>query len=156
MAVTTLKLDATCPTDPTRKGRCASCLREQLAVTPGIRRIDLQCVDGTDQATLELEYDPSLVSLNELNAEATRAGACLSPMRASIVLGIDGMASPRSEAVIERALSKMDGVVASANYLSRSLRVEFDRRKCEMPEIARRLGELGLSIRPGGPVPVER
>ena len=98
MAVTTLKLDATCPSDPDHRGRCANCLREQLSVTPGIQRIDLHCHDGSDQAVLELEYDPRLLSLAELNAEANRAGACLSPMRASIVLGVDGMASPRAEA----------------------------------------------------------
>src|SRR5690349_3078633 len=72
--------------------------------------------------------------------------------RAQLVLGIDGMVSPRTEQVIEGHLAKLPGVVASANFASRSLRVEFDRTQCAMPEIARRLDELGLRIRPGGPL----
>src|SRR5256714_11567398 len=72
--------------------------------------------------------------------------------RAQLVLGIDGMVSPRTEQVIEGHLAKLPGVVASAHFASRSLRLEFDRQRCAMPEIARRLDELGLMIRPGGPV----
>src|SRR3954471_1893829 len=75
--------------------------------------------------------------------------------RGRVVLGIDGMVSPRSEAVIEAALAKLPGnVVASASFASRSLRVEFDRTQCALPEIVRRLDGLGLLLRAGGPLAV--
>src|SRR5437016_3062119 len=67
--------------------------------------------------------------------------------RGCVVLGIEGMVSPRSEQVIEAALSKLPGVSARANYASQSLRVEFDRTRCALPEIARRLDELGYRLR---------
>jgi Cd2+/Zn2+-exporting ATPase len=66
-----------------------------------------------------------------------------------MVLGIDGMVSPRSEQVIEAVLGKLPGVVASASFASKSLRIEFDRRQCALPEIVRRLDELGFHLRPG-------
>src|SRR5436853_7010884 len=74
--------------------------------------------------------------------------------RASVVLGVDGMVSPRYEHIVESALSKLPGVKASASFASRSLRVEFDRNQCAMPEIVRRLDGLGLRLRSGGPAPV--
>ncbi|MEA2710236.1 MAG: Zn2+/Cd2+-exporting ATPase, partial [Phycisphaerales bacterium] len=107
--------------------------------------------DDPNQATLQLEYDPRLVPLHEIDAELRRAGVCCQSQRASVVLGIDGMASSRSERAIEAALAKLPGVVASASFASRSLRVEFDRTQCALPEIARRLDALGFRLRPGGP-----
>src|SRR5689334_20521467 len=72
------------------------------------------------------------------------------PQHAKLTLGIDGMVSPRSEQIIEGHLAKLPGVAASANFPSRSLQLEFDRTRCAMPEIARRLDEIGMRIRPGG------
>src|SRR4051812_11252322 len=83
-----------------------------------------------------------------------RAEASISrilPDRGHVILGIDGMVSPRSEHVIESALAKLPGdVVASASFASRSLRVEFNRTQCALPEIVRRLDELGFRLREGG------
>src|SRR4051812_11807728 len=62
------------------------------------------------------------------------------------------MVSPRSEQMIEAALSRLPGVAASASFASRSLRIEFDRSRCALPEIVRRLDQLGLRLRAGGPV----
>jgi Cd2+/Zn2+-exporting ATPase len=82
---------------------------------------------------------------------ATILAERLAQNRATVLLGIDGMISPRSEQAIEAALAKLPGVVASASFAARTLRVEFDRNRCALPEIARRLDQLGYHIRPGGP-----
>jgi Cd2+/Zn2+-exporting ATPase len=49
-------------------------------------------------------------------------------------------------------LSRLPGVSAHASFASRSLKVEFDRDRCALPEIVRKLDELGLRLREGGPV----
>jgi Cd2+/Zn2+-exporting ATPase len=57
--------------------------------------------------------------------------------------------------VIEQALSKLPGVVASASFPSRSLRVEFDRTQCARCQ--RSCGgwdTLGTAHPPGGPIAV--
>ncbi|CAN5497468.1 heavy metal translocating P-type ATPase [soil metagenome] len=151
MATRLLQLPATCPDDVNHRESCAKCLQDRLLVTPGIRSVSLECQPGDELANVVLHYDPRLITLGELDAEVKHAGACLSKDRAQVVLGIKGMISTRSEQTIESALSKMPGVVASASFASRSLRVEFDRRSCQLPEIARRLDELGFQLRDGGP-----
>src|SRR5439155_4540952 len=116
--------------------------------TPGVRGVRVNDTGGAG-ASLVLDYDPRLLTLSELDQELRRAGVCCNVARAEIVLRIDGMVSQRSEQLIESALAKLPGVVASASFASRSLRVEFDRTQCALPEIARRLDDLGLRIRPG-------
>jgi Cd2+/Zn2+-exporting ATPase len=124
-------------------------VQESLTGRPGIRDIRLRCEsEQSDAATLELDYDPRLVTLSEIDQQAHRAGLCLSPTRAQVVLGVEGMVSPRSEQAIEAALGQLPGVVASASFPSRSVRIEFDRQVCALPEIALRLHNLGYRITP--------
>src|SRR4051812_41790332 len=133
MSTRTLTISADCCEDCREHDRVGDCLRRQLTLTAGVRDVRFRHDDGAAQATIELEYDPRLVTLGELHAELERAGGCFSKRRAVVVLGIDGMASPRSEQAIEAALAKMPGVVASASFASRSLRIEFDRERCALP-----------------------
>ena len=152
MALRILKLPATCPRDPSRRELCGRCVQESLASRPGIRDIRLRCEsEESEAATLELDYDPRLLTLSEIDHQAHRAGLCLSPMRAQVVLNVEGMISPRSEQAVEAALARLPGVVASASFPSRSVRIEFDRQSCALPEIAMRLNRLGLRVvpRPG-------
>src|SRR5262245_1407887 len=79
--------------------------------------------------------------------------ASFNSTRATVLLGVDGMVSPRNEQAIEASLARLPGVKAHASFASRSLRVEFDRNQCAMPEIVRRLDQLGLRLRPGGAAP---
>jgi len=156
MATRTLTLNTICPPEPQRRDECNQCLRDRLLVTPGVRNVTFSDGGNGDPtaATLKLDYDPRLVPLQELDAEIRRAGVCCQSQRASVVLGVDGMVSPRSEQMIETALARLPGVVASASFASRSLRIEFDRTQCALPEIVRRLDALGLRVRAGGPLAV--
>lgn len=150
MATRTLTLTTLCPPEPARREECGRCVRDRLLATAGVRNVSFTPAESDPgAATVRLEYDPRLVPLHELDAELRRAGVCCKSLRASVVLGVDGMISARSEGAIEAALAKLPGVVASANFASRSLRVEFDRTQCALPEIVRRLDGLGLRLRSG-------
>ena len=160
MAIQRIKVAAICPAIPgDRKAHlevCEQVLRRQLDGRSGIRSLAFSNddVNGNGQSiALELDYDPRLITLADIQEEMKHIGFTLSPDRAQMVLGIDGMVSPRSEQVIEAVLSKLPGVAASASFASQSLRIEFDRRQCALPEIVRRLDELGFHLRPGGAKP---
>ncbi|MCC6239213.1 MAG: heavy metal translocating P-type ATPase [Phycisphaerales bacterium] len=151
MATHTLRMPAHCLEQPEHWQTCSQCLRQRLGQMPGIRKIDLQRTDTNDQAIVHLDYDPRLLSLNQLDAQVRHASLCLHPQRRQIVMGIDGMIAPRNEQQIESALAKLPGVVASASFASRSLRIEFDRTTCAMADIAMRLSQLGYRLRPLDP-----
>jgi Zn2+/Cd2+-exporting ATPase len=158
MATRTLTLRSECPDDPAERERCGQCLRDRLKLTPGVRRVQLDSAPAaggggeSGNSTLTLDYDPRLIPLSALEAEIERGGGlCQRQQRAQVVLGVEGMVSPRFEHVIEAALAKLPGVVASASFASKSLRVEFDRTRCALPEIVRRLDDLGLRLRSNVP-----
>jgi Cd2+/Zn2+-exporting ATPase len=146
MALRVVQIPTSCPREPAHRELCELRVQERLGRVAGIREVKLRCEDGDSQAVLELNYDPRLITLSALEREVKDAGMLLSPYRAELVLPVAGMVSPRSEGAIEAMLSKLPGVVASASFASRSVRVEFDRRQCALPEIVRRLDQLGLRI----------
>ncbi len=146
MATQRLELPSMCKGDTGRAEACVACARERLSRSPGVH--DIQILrDGTDElATLELDYDPRQVTLTDLLRDLRESGVCVRGNRAELVLSVQGMVSPKSEQTIESALSKLPGVTASASFASRTLRVEFDRSQCALPELVRKLDQLGLKI----------
>src|SRR4029078_11251305 len=103
MAIHRLQVASTCPGDSQQHAMCGRCLREQLQHHEGIRNVTVE-PGPNGFSTLVLDYDPRLVTLGELDEQTRRVGLCLSPNRAKMVLGIEGMVSPRSEQAIEAAL----------------------------------------------------
>lgn len=147
MAIRSISLPALSSPEPAERERCVNCLRDRLLQKPGVRNVALKGRSSDPSPLLELEYDPRLIPLHQLDVEMRRAGICCRSQRATVVLAVDGMASPRHEPIIESVLARLPGVVASASFASRSLRIEFDRDQCALPEIVRRLDALGLTLR---------
>src|SRR5262245_26168745 len=89
--------------------------------------------DSETESHLRRNQDPSRrlpnTTLQSLAAVTTLSATTSLPnfasTRATVLLGVDGMVSPRNEHAIESSLAKLPGVKASASFASRSLRVEF-------------------------------
>ncbi len=153
MAAQTLELPVTLQRCAGCEDDCTHCIQQRLARRPGIRsvRVDraASADNSNDQAgTLSLEYDPSLLSLAQVNALLRQAGGCLSDHLAHVVLRVEGMVSPRQERPIETALGRIAGVRAIASYASGTVRLEFDRQRCALPQIVDELDSLGVRLAP--------
>lgn len=112
----------------------------------GVARAEVAEVDG--QPVLRAEVDPRAVSIETIERWARHAGLTVRDRWAQVVLGVDGMISSASERVIESAMEGLPNVRASASYASRTVRIEFDRTRCQLAEIAPRLSRLGFRLRP--------
>jgi Zn2+/Cd2+-exporting ATPase len=118
-------------------------LRRRLMRHPGIANVDF--TPNGAAPLLRLDYDPSQVTLAEIARELHQERADLQPTISSMIVPVHGMVSPRAERLVEQALGQLPGVVASASYAAQSLRLEFDRTQCPLPEIIRRLDRLGYT-----------
>ena len=68
--------------------------------------------------------------------------------RAQVVLGVEGLSSTGTERAVEATLARLPGVTAVVSLETQTIRIEFDRATCALPEIVRRLDALGLHLRP--------
>ncbi len=151
MATQTLHLPLTMPDDPGQRGLCARCIEERLSQRPGVVRARVLPGDeeGRDRrGYLDVDYDPDLVTLSQINGYLRSAGGCFGLSVAHIIMPVDGLLSTRHERAVQKSLSHLPGVRCSASYSSGTVRLEFDRQRCALPEIVRRLDLLGVTVRP--------
>ncbi len=129
------------PDNPQDHAACETCVRQQLEARAGIRSVQVGQRDG--QLEVEVEYDPQLLSLAQVEQLLRCSQACLPPDMQCLVIPVDGMRSSRCQRAIERVLNQMPGVTATASYASGSVRLEMDRRMCPLPEMVRVLESMG-------------
>jgi Cd2+/Zn2+-exporting ATPase len=144
-----LEIPIRCPDGPEKCIECAECVRRRLLGRPGIRDVSVK-PDG-DVAHITLHYDSQQLTMNDLEREVRRHGGCFSPEWGHAVLAIDGMVSPQSQQIIESVLNRIPGVMATASYASGLVRLEFDKKRCAVPQVVERLEKLGYRARPGAP-----
>ncbi len=101
-----------------------------------------------DQLVLRVVIDTKSTPLAVLQRIARHSGVEFRERWGHVVWRVDGMVSPRSEEAIESALADLPGVHATASFPSRTLRVEFDRSACALPEVVMRLSRIGFRVAP--------
>lgn len=155
-----IELPLLLPDDPGERSRRLGRMQMHVRSLPGVRAVEV--VDERRQPILRLEIDQRSTPLASVERLARHAGVELRQRFGSVVFTVEGMASPQSEEAIEGALAGLPGVHATASFPSKTLRVEFDRTRCQLPDVAVRLAKMGFRIAPGRsevrrpPGPLER
>lgn len=98
-------------------------------------------------ALLCVHYDRSLVSIDDVQQIARKAGAKISSRFKHLIISIEGMDCSDCALTIEHSISRIDGVLfASVSYAGEAISVEYDSQKTSRRAIERRIKHLGYSI----------
>ncbi|MEZ6193290.1 MAG: heavy metal translocating P-type ATPase [Phycisphaerales bacterium] len=148
-----LRLPITMPSDPRRRSVCTGCLEKRLSGQRGVRSVKIVPAEdiGTgrpDIGFIELDYDPHVVSLSQINGYLRTADSCLSESVAHIVMPVHRIVSARHGQSIESRLNRLPGVRASVSHASQTIRLEFDRKQCALPQIVGLLEQEGVAVLP--------
>ena len=122
--------------------RCVERLSSLLRAEDGVEEAHVADEDG--EAKLCVHYAPDVLSLSEIRAMATRAGAQLTGRFGHVVWPVDGIGSPRHARSVSRRLSDTDGVLAAVASASGRLRIEFDRDVTDEDKLRAALGAVGV------------
>lgn len=134
------------PADPVERARRLEHFLRHARHTPGVHGVEV--VGGDENPRLRIDLDSQSVSFDAITRWAEHAGIGLRERWGSVVLAVEGMASKQSEQAIEGALAAIPGVRASASFPSRTVRIEFDRARCQLADVALRLSDLGFRVSP--------
>ncbi|MCC7165681.1 MAG: cadmium-translocating P-type ATPase [Anaerolineae bacterium] len=125
--------------------QCIARLQTALAGKRGIANAHIE-TDRTP-AQLCVHYDADLVSLNDVEQIAKRAGAEIVKRYHHELIPIEGMDCSDCARVIEHSVGRMDGVMnVTVNYPAQRMRVEYDSQKINRGAIDKRLRGLGYTI----------
>jgi Zn2+/Cd2+-exporting ATPase len=113
---------------PPREGedrRCPECesrLQERVGALPGV--LNAECDAG---GPIHVQFDPSQVTAEELQAETLRHCAELEETYAHAVWRVTGLDCPDCARTVDRSVIKLPGVIsADLNFASGTLLVEYD------------------------------
>jgi len=128
---------------------CLARLESALQDRQGLNRAHLE--REKNPPALCLHYDPTTVSLAEVQRLAERAGAQIVDRYHHDLLPIEGMDCSDCVKVIEHGVGRLEGVLAvNVNYASQKMRVEFDAEKTTRAAIEKRVRGLGYAIPAAG------
>ena len=139
------------PHDPHGPATFIHTVEQRLAKRPGVHHVKItvpRSSTATTNAIIELNYDPDLLSMSQIENCIQQAGGRVDPSIGRLVLPLRGMLTPQTQHTAQTMLNKLPGVTASVSFASQNLRLEFDRSRCALPEIIRQLDRLGLTVGP--------
>ncbi len=145
MNKTKIDLAILLPEVPDVRDACVERLQQLLSPIRGIQQVHL--VDGdrsVQEAKVCLHYDPSVVSLSDVEQKARAAGARVTEQFGHIVLPLRAIGSEDLAHRIEAGLIALPGVLsASVSLPGQQARIEFDREKTSNDAINQAIREMG-------------
>lgn len=139
-----LELPLLLPNIPDQQDPCISRLRDSLQGKAGIESTHV--VRDGEQTFLCLHYDPSAVSLAQVERLARGAGIDLTKRFGHLVLSLRAIDAEDAALRIEAGLLAVPGVSsANVNLAGQKARVEFDRERTTEDQVQSALESLGYS-----------
>ena len=127
--------------------RCAQCesrLCARVEELPGVLRVECE-----SNGPMRIEFDPSLVTEQELGVETRRYGAELEGVYAHAVWRVTGLDCPDCARTAAKSVSLLPGVVsADLNFASATLLVEYEADTDPRGEVARVVEATGHGVEP--------
>jgi Cd2+/Zn2+-exporting ATPase len=140
---TRIDLPLLLPDVPDERDACVARLETLLARGKGIVRAHVPAGDG-QPPKLCLHYDPSVVSLTEVQRLAHAAGIEVTKRFGHTVLPIRALRGEDASRQVENDLLALPGVLsASVNLAAQTARVEFDRTQVQLAQIEGHVRKLG-------------
>lgn len=145
MEKTRIDLKLLLPEVPDVRDACIERLNRGVAGIPGIQKVHVVDTDsGVEGAKLCLHYDPSVVSLAEVQRQAKNVGATVTEKFGHLVTSLRAIGSEDLASRIEQDLIRLDGVLsASVTLPGQMARIEFDRSETDAERIKAFLSQSG-------------
>ncbi|HEY5541619.1 MAG TPA: cation-translocating P-type ATPase, partial [Coriobacteriia bacterium] len=127
-----------------RCARCASRLCARVEEMPGVTRVQCEA-----NGPMRVEFDPALVSEDQLDAATRQYGAELAGVYGHAVWRVVGLDCPDCARTVAKSVSILPGVVsADLNFASGTLLVEYEPAADPRAEVARAIESTGHGVEP--------
>jgi Cd2+/Zn2+-exporting ATPase len=130
-------------------GECEDCVRrleDSLRLQDGIEEAHVD--QGSDPSRLCLHYDPSTISLADVERRTRQEGVTIQQRYRHRDLHVEGMDCPDCALKLEKSVGRLDGVLhAAVDFTSARLHVEYDVDQLEQADITERVRRMGYDVR---------
>lgn len=146
MEKTRINLDLLLPEVPDERDHCVARIIQRLQYKRGIDKVHILPAEGNKKAQLCFHYNPSEISLNEVEQIAGKAGAEMTERYGHLLINTTGVRHPRHARVIEAALRKQQGIQSVSVSGTGFIQLEYHKEATTTETILQRIKKEGLDI----------
>lgn len=146
MKKTKINLDILLPEVPDEKDGCVQRIIKSLEYRRGIDKVHVVSKKGTKKAQLCFHYDPSIISINEVEQLAKSAGAEIAGHYGHLLIETSGVRHPRHATIIEGRIRRYRGVQNVSVSGTGFIQLEFNKEDTSEESIIAQLEKAGLKI----------
>lgn len=146
MKKTQINLSILLPEIPSENDACVSRIITLLQKRRGIEEVHIKQGTNDRPAQLCFHYEPSLISIAEIETLAKEAGASITEQYGHLVVESSAVWQPRHARMLETSISKMPGVLNASVSGTGFVQLEYDKKLTSRDAIMAALAKLGIRL----------
>lgn len=146
MEKTRIDLNIILPEVPDERDECISRIISSLQYKRGIDKVHVIPEDGNKKAKLCFHYDPSAISIAEVEKLAKQAGAEITHHYGHLLIEVSGVRHPRHARIKEAALRRQRGVLNVSVSGTGFIQLEFNKEATSKETIIQQIKKSGLEV----------
>lgn len=146
MEKTKINLDIVLPEVPDERDACVSRVIESIESKRGIDAIHIVPPEENKKARLCFHYDPSSISIDEIEELAKESGAEITQLYGHLVIQVSGIRQPRHARILEADINDLPGVLNASVSGTGFIGLEYEKSKTNEQKIEEAINSFGLQI----------
>lgn len=141
-----INLSLLLPEIPSEYDACVNRIITILKSRKGIEQVHIVPAKADLPAQLCFHYEPSIISIAEIEDLATKAGAEITRKYGHLVIEAKGVWQPRHARVLEVGVNRIKGVLNASVSGTGFIQLEFDKQLTTEKEVLGALTKLGIKL----------
>lgn len=147
MEKTRIQLSVLLPEVPDERDECVNRIIQSLAYKRGIDKVHVIPEAENVKAHICFHYDSSIISINEVEQLAKKAGADITEQYGHLLIEVSGIQQPRHARMIETQLKALNGVQSASVSGTGFIQLEFNKQNISIKSILEHLRKWKLSAK---------
>ena len=146
MNKTRINLDILLPEVPNEKDECINRIITSLQNKRGIDKVHIVPEDGKAKAQLCFHYDPSVISIAEIENLSKDAGAKITEQYGHLLIEVSGVRHPRHARIIEAQIKSQKGVSTVSVSGTGFIQLEYNKENTSEEKVIEQIKRSGLKV----------
>ena len=147
MEKTRINLDILLPEIPNERDECVNRIINSMHQRRGIDKVHVIPPNGNEKAQLCFHYDPSIISINEIEKLASHAGVAITGHYGHLLIDVAGIRHPRHARLIEARVGSQEGIISVSASASGFIQLEFDKVSTSEKDVLNQIRRMRLQVR---------
>jgi len=146
MNKTRINLNILLPEVPNERDECVTRIIKSLEYKRGIDKVHVVPEEGNTKAQLCFHYDPSIISIADIEQNARDAGAEITEHYGHLLIEVSGVRHPRHARIIEAQIKSLKGISTVSVSGTGFIQLEYNKENTAEEKVVQQIKKSGLKI----------